>query len=111
MRSTSLALLLLFQKYLKIDADRKIKPNKTFILIKGLNNYQMDELRELFGDQGFVLRVAGGQIGHLAHDGVDARASDHGLGGAANDEGRVEGHVAGHQLTLVSGVHILVDLK
>lgn len=68
----------------------------------------MDELRKFFGDQGFVLRVACCQVCHLSHDGVDARASDHGLGGAANDEGRVEGHVAGHQLTLVSGVHILI---
>ena len=68
----------------------------------------MDELRKFFGDQGFVLRVACCQVCHLSHDGVDARASDHGLGGAANDKGRVEGHVAGHQLTLVSGVHILI---
>jgi len=66
----------------------------------------VDKLREFSSDQSFVLGVACSQIGHLAHDGVDACPGDNSLGRAAHHEGRVEGHVARAQLVLVGGVHV-----
>ena len=44
----------------------------------------MNEHRQLLGDQGLVLRVAGCEVGHLPEDRVDAGSSDDGLGAASD---------------------------
>lgn len=71
----------------------------------------MNKLWKLLRDQGLILGVACGQVGHLAKDCVDAGPGDDSLGSAPDDGGRVESHVSGEELILVGGVNILEIIK